>query len=470
MSNIVYPGKVQCPYCRKEVRPENLDTHVTGNKRCIKKQLDLQVPGFSDNESIVSNISDSASVITDTSNEVESNSVSSEPHSDTSKSNPKNSDNGSKKDDSEGFGKENKTRIRNGCFTQRAEGWNHQDLINKLNDEEFSKNIRYLTFQLEISEGEYPHFQGYIELRQQMSVSSIKSKIFGSKNLHIRSRKGTAEQAAHYCKKPVEDCSCSYCKKEDPLKLSGPCLCDHCKVARTLPNNGHGLIDGKPCRFEWGERSQASNIEGRNRVISGLLEGKSADELMVENPEYAIAHANGIRSLAHAIENMQGITRTKLEVHWLFGWPGAGKTFLAKKIAGPKFYAWPKGASKPNKYRREKAVIIEEWNPNSIDIDSLKCLLDKENTASFDTKYREDGIPFCPEVIIVTSNECPWDLIRKPFDRIAISRRLTTITGFTKPYEDRDPNIEDDGIIKLTPSARVDPLVEWDKLKPDNWM
>lgn len=59
-------------------------------------------------------------------------------------------------------------------------------------------NSRFGIFQFEIGEKEgTPHFQGYIELKEKSSLSSLKREL-GLNQLHIEPRKGSQEEAIAY--------------------------------------------------------------------------------------------------------------------------------------------------------------------------------------------------------------------------------------------------------------------------------
>jgi len=83
------------------------------------------------------------------------------------------------------------TRLRNFVFT--INNWNDSDY-------ESVKNLDYLYLIIgkEIGKSGTPHLQGYCELSKQYAFNIIKSKI---KTAHIEPRRGTADEAADYCKK-----------------------------------------------------------------------------------------------------------------------------------------------------------------------------------------------------------------------------------------------------------------------------
>lgn len=65
---------------------------------------------------------------------------------------------------------------------------------------DFHDDMQFLVYQQEVGEMGTPHYQGYCELKKQLSLSSIK-KIRGLERAHIEPRRGTQQQAIDYCTK-----------------------------------------------------------------------------------------------------------------------------------------------------------------------------------------------------------------------------------------------------------------------------
>jgi len=64
------------------------------------------------------------------------------------------------------------------------------------------ERMKYLIFGREVGEEKKtPHLQGYAELKKRMTLNSIQKNIFDGKKIHIEKRRGSATQAADYCKK-----------------------------------------------------------------------------------------------------------------------------------------------------------------------------------------------------------------------------------------------------------------------------
>lgn len=71
------------------------------------------------------------------------------------------------------------------------------DLVLKL-----QQHCSYYIFCLEIGDSGTPHFQGYLESKIKHRLSWLKNNI--DDGAHYERRKGSAMQAAEYCKKSLE--------------------------------------------------------------------------------------------------------------------------------------------------------------------------------------------------------------------------------------------------------------------------
>lgn len=68
----------------------------------------------------------------------------------------------------------------------------------------------YLVFQLEVGEEGTPHLQGFVQFPTGQRLKQLKKL---NKHAHWEPRRGSAYQAAHYCKKPEDGCDCEHCVK-----------------------------------------------------------------------------------------------------------------------------------------------------------------------------------------------------------------------------------------------------------------
>ena len=62
------------------------------------------------------------------------------------------------------------------------------------------ESIRYMAYQLELSETGTEHLQGYVEFNQPLDFKEV-LEIFSDGKFHLEFRRGTREQARDYCTK-----------------------------------------------------------------------------------------------------------------------------------------------------------------------------------------------------------------------------------------------------------------------------
>lgn len=110
-------------------------------------------------------------------------------------------------------------RVRNVCFTVNQSG---EDPLRLLDPAHPSwSHLRYVVYSREI--GSHEHFQGYLELDTPLTYDALHDWE-GLEGAHFEKRRGTAKQADHYCRKPVDGCVCQHCEDERaaPTHLEGP--------------------------------------------------------------------------------------------------------------------------------------------------------------------------------------------------------------------------------------------------------
>lgn len=226
--------------------------------------------------------------------------------------------------------------FRNACIT-----WNNPP-IEKLGPfgEDLPECITYLVWSLEMGEAERtPHWQMYVEFNKQMSFKSIK-ETFGDNTIHIEKRKGTAKEAADYC------------KKLDATHVLGP--------------------------FELGEMSH----QGVDPVTR--MEKEEHNQALVEirrgRMHLADAPVDLIRACPQAIKMAMTLAppvrRRQVDIYYIEGSTGIGKTYGIFKlfpdayrpiIAGDKI--WFDG------YNGEKTLLLDELRGN-IKLSFLLQILD----------------------------------------------------------------------------------------------
>lgn len=68
---------------------------------------------------------------------------------------------------------------------------------------------RYIVYQIELCpETGREHLQGFVQWTDKQRLTALKKF---HRTAHWEKRLGTPYEAEHYCKKPVEDCTCKHC-------------------------------------------------------------------------------------------------------------------------------------------------------------------------------------------------------------------------------------------------------------------
>ena len=211
-------------------------------------------------------------------------------------------------------------RSKHWCFTI-----NNPTEEDDVNPDDFE----YIIIAQEVGKDGTPHLQGYV-------VFKIRKYLTGAKKMFLRAHleimRGTSEQAIHYCKKPVPDCTCKHCIK---AKDQVPDWIE----AGTVPKTNS-------------ERMTSRWAESRK-----LAEEGNFDDIA---PDMWIRYIHSflrIRQLKAKTPDKLG-KRSNL---WIVAPSGYGKST----------YAWenyPDAYDKmPNKwwlaYKDEETIILDDWSP-----------------------------------------------------------------------------------------------------------
>lgn len=290
---------------------------------------------------------------------------------------------------------------RNYCFT-----------LNNPTPEEDPKTwgTKFLVYQLERSDSGTPHYQGYCTFSCVKRLSALKK-------LNPRAawfaRRGTHEEALHYCTKPVSGCSCKHCVPI-PVRLDGP-----------------WIIGEPPAQ---GQRSDL--MEVKEKIDTGC----TLDDLWQDHFS-TMVHLN--KGLSQYIDSKQKhrSSKTVVAVHW--GPPGIGKTTRVSQTAGRDVYWKDSDNSWFEGYENQKHVVFDEFNGKWFTYSYLKRILDftpirvpiKGRSAKFNSKY-----------IHITSNLDPsmWYNNQK-YPWMELHRRL-------------------DICYRYSGSVGSDPSIEWDHM------
>jgi len=199
------------------------------------------------------------------------------------------------------------TRSRNWCFT--LNNWTEKE------EKEIQEwDSKYLVFGKEKGESGTPHLQGYVEWAGARKFSTLSGYCGG--RLHWETRKGTAQEAATYCKKDKDI-------------------------------------------FEKGELSQER--QGKRSDLNDLARevrnGATDEELVDKWPGMFLRYKRHIEEL----RSMRRPERPAPIVYWFFGNSGTGKTYAATMGHGKSFYI-KDGTQWWNNYKGEDVIVIDDFD------------------------------------------------------------------------------------------------------------
>ncbi len=290
-------------------------------------------------------------------------------------------------------------RSRNWCFT-----WNNppESADDQLANAFTSGGVSFICYQHEVGETTgTPHVQGYLEAANPRTLGGIKTAL-GAPSLHLETRRGTAQEAADYCKKP----------------------------------GGTGYTEYGNIRPGQGTRTDLNAV--RDDIIAGTL-----NELELVDAHFS-AYAKYHRFFGMYRELRRRYTEdpsyARKRVVYYGGSTGTGKTakalgLLRGLFAGYEIYIRPSTTGSvawfPNLSVEHRGMIIDEFR-SDISLTVMLRLLDGypyqvETKGGFiDTRYIK--------VIIITSNYMPWELYPKTEEKYKkpLYRRIDECYWFEK--------------------------------------
>lgn len=252
---------------------------------------------------------------------------------------------------------------RNVCFTCNNYT---DDFVQSL--KEISK--KYIVFGFEVGDMGTPHLQGYIEFASSKRWSTIHKLLPGC---HTEARKGTAQEAADYCKK-----------------------------------DGDYYEDGVISRQ--GARPDLDALK-----VDIMEHGKSVDDICVEHP--MLFHQYG-RTLSR-LEDIALRKKFRTEMTqgiWYWGPTAVGKSHRAfKETTGTDFdpsthYVWKNDHDWQCGYTGQETVIINDFR-GEIKYNELLQLVDKW-PYTLNRRGREP-VPFLAKLVIITSSIPPDECYRR---------------------------------------------------------
>lgn len=240
--------------------------------------------------------------------------------------------------------------FRNICFT--INNWEEPDRDLLLTDGWYS----YLVFGYEVGANGTPHIQGYAELSHRMRLKTLQKYL---PRAHIEARRGSAKQAADYCKKDKDF-------------------------------------------EEYGEMSQQGS---RNDL--DIVRKTAADEGM--RGVTAVYNYQQIMVAEKFLTYNEDEREWKPHVTWFHGTTGTGKSKQARERLGDDVYTKNTASKWWNGYDRHEDVIIDDFRDSWWDLTYMLALLDRYG---FRVETKGGMRQMLARRIIVTSAFHPKDCYR----------------------------------------------------------
>ena len=234
------------------------------------------------------------------------------------------------------------------------------------------------------------HLQGWMGLQHKCTFQLVKTSFCAK--IHWEKMRGSVDQSVEYC------------SKEGDYHKFG-------QDAYTM-KNPH-------------ERSAPGARSDLHEIRDMLKNGKRMAEIAEDHFTDFLRYGNGFRAyrqlvlMAHAIESCF--------VFW--GEAGSGKSWKAKEIIGDSSFYEPaqnnSGLISFESYDGQDYIVLNDFDPKSINVCALKRILDPHNGAML--PGRGVSHPNQAKAVIITSNYNPrtW---YAPEEWPALERRMTSLT------------------------------------------
>ena len=236
-------------------------------------------------------------------------------------------------------------------------------------------DVQYMIYQKEVSKTGTPHLQGYVHFPK--NKTNVATKKLNNK-AHWELARGSVDQNAHYCSKPVKDCTCIHCKDLDPaMRLAGP--------------------------FESGTRPQPGKRTDIEEFKDDVKAGKPLIDLVDTHMPLFLKYPSAVKQIRQ-IFLPDRKEQTELAI-W-YGAPGTGKTTEAKAKWPDAFWLsqlGPKGTVWWDGYDGQETVIIDEFQ-GFIDIPTMCSLI---NHSPYTVNVKGTTAKFTTKLVVIISNLHP---------------------------------------------------------------
>lgn len=281
--------------------------------------------------------------------------------------------------------------------------------------------IVYTVAQTEKGEEGRQHVQGYVEFDKEVRFAWLKSKF--NKRIHWERRKGSAKQAADYCKKE---------ETRDP--------------------EGVAWEKGMISNTEQGKRNDL------HLVADEVMQGKSLKQIAGDYPVQVIKFHRGIQSLID-LTMMQPADKPK-RVIILYGAPGTGKSSFARKFLeddGGSFYCPAMnnaGVVSFESYADQEWLWLDDFASGALTAQALKLICDRYPTqlpGRGSSKWAQH------RGVLITSNYPIEAWFKEQVEATAIRRRCEQIWICEKDMWKYD------GGLSKQPAYKPNPMKEYMK-------
>lgn len=244
-----------------------------------------------------------------------------------------------------------KDRMRNFCFAHFGDEpqWDE-------------KVMTYLVYQLEkCPSTEKLHYQGYCELRNQRTPKGV-AKYFPGKEVKCQVRKGTAQQAAAYCKKEES--------REEMFKE-------------------YGSIS---------EQGKRTDIEA---VTNEIKKNVSMRQIASSYAPQFVKYHRGFRELSRVVHRPP--KRDSIHIVYIWGPPRTGKSKYAFETYPDAYTYLDNSNGWFDGYEGETTVIMDEFSG----LTPRNLMLRICDRYPIQVPVKGSFVNFCATTIIITSNEDP---------------------------------------------------------------
>lgn len=232
-------------------------------------------------------------------------------------------------------------------------------------------DCKYIVYGREVGANGTPHLQGYVEWKSTKLWSTMKAL---NPRIHWEERRGSARQAALYCKKGEQS-------HDEWVRLGVDGI------------DGEGSNFGKNASvFEKGAVSQQGKRTELDEIGQAILDGKPLLEVAASNPGAFIKHSKGIEAL-HNLTFQPRSRDAPPYVEWRWGLAGVGKTRYCVEKHPTSHYIKDGTMWWPN-YTQQEAIIIDDFDGKWPYRDLLRLLDRYEYQGQYKGGYIHINSPF----------------------------------------------------------------------------